>query len=110
MPDRSAKASRGARRWPGLTTLIFSSLGLGVLSGLLLGTFFGLLLAWFTLSSLNFNWGGLAAAPPFVVVWDWLALARTYLFFGITMLAALGLAVWISRRAGIQQALRLAVD
>lgn len=81
-----------------------------ILSGLLLGTIFGLLLSWFTLNNLNFNWGGLAAAPPFVVVWDWLALAQTYLFFGLTMLAALALAVWISRRAGIQQALRLAVD
>ncbi|MEM7116611.1 MAG: FtsX-like permease family protein [Chloroflexota bacterium] len=81
-----------------------------ILSGLLLGTIFGLLLAWFTLNNLNFNWGGLAAAPPFVAVWDWLALAQTYLYFGLTMLIALALAVWISRRAGVQQALRLAVD
>ena len=81
-----------------------------VLSGLILGTGLGVLLAWLTLNNLNFDWGGLAAAPPFVVVWDWMALLRTYGLFMVTVLMGLGTAVLIIRRTGLQQALSVAVE
>jgi ABC-type lipoprotein release transport system permease subunit len=81
-----------------------------VFSGLLLGTGLGILLAWLTLHNLNFDWGGLAAAPPFVVVWDWAALVRTYALFAVTVVLALLTAVFIIRRMGLQQALSIAVE
>ena len=81
-----------------------------VLSGLLLGTGLGILLAWLTLNNLNFDWGGLAAAPPFVVVWDWMALLRTYILFALTVVVGLGTAVFIIRRTGLQQALSVAIE
>jgi hypothetical protein len=81
-----------------------------VFSGLLLGTGLGILLAWLTLNNLNFDWGGLAAAPPFVAVWDWQALLQTYGLFAVTVLVGLGTAVLIIRRTGLQQALSIVVD
>jgi hypothetical protein len=81
-----------------------------VLSGLLLGTGLGILLAWLTLNNLNFDWGGLAATPPFLVVWDWTALLRIYGLFASTVLVGLGTAVLIIRRTGLQQALSVAVE
>jgi hypothetical protein len=81
-----------------------------VFSGLLLGTGLGILLVWLTLHNLNFDWGGLAAVPPFVVVWDWTALSHTYALFAVTVLLALTSAVIIIGRAGLQRALSIAVE
>lgn len=81
-----------------------------VFSGLVLGTIAGVILTWLTLGNLNFDWGGLAAAPPFVAVWDWGATMRTYGLFAITVLLALAMAVLIIRRIGLQRALSIAID
>ena len=81
-----------------------------VLFGLLLGTGLGLLLTWLTLNNLNFDWGGVADAPPFEVVWDWQALGGTYLVFTAVVLLALGIALLIIRRTGIQRILRMAIE
>lgn len=93
-----------------LYALLFIEQLVLVFSGLLLGTGLGILLTWLTLHNLNFDWGGLAAAPPFVVLWDWAALARTYIFFAVTVLVALATAVLLIRRMGLQQALSVAVE
>jgi hypothetical protein len=81
-----------------------------VFSGLVLGTITGVILTWLTLGNLNFDWGGLAAAPPFVAVWDWGATMRTFWLFAITVLLALAIAVFIIRRIGLQRALNIAID
>jgi hypothetical protein len=81
-----------------------------VFSGLILGTVLGAILTWFTLSNLNFDWGGLAAAPPFEAVWDWGATIRTYGLFISTVLLAIIIAIVVIRRAGLGRALTVAMD
>lgn len=81
-----------------------------VISGVLLGTGLGLLLTWLTLNNLNFDWGGIADAPAFEVVWDWRALLRTYALFALLIIVALSTAVLIIRRTGVQRSLRVGVE
>jgi hypothetical protein len=81
-----------------------------ILFGLRLGTGLGVLLTWLTLNNLNFDWGGIANAPPFEVIWDWRALLQTYALFLVVLFVALTLAIAIIRRTAVQRTLRMAVE
>lgn len=78
-----------------------------IISGLLLGTVLGILLTQLTLANLNFSWGELASAPPFLATFDWTAVARVYLLLGIIFIAALALGTAALRRIDIYRTLRI---
>lgn len=76
--------------------------------GLVLGTLLGIALSWLTLNQLNFDWGEIADQPPFVAAWDWAAILRIYLLFGLTTISALAIAAVAVGRLGVQRLLRMA--
>ena len=78
-----------------------------VVSGLFLGTLLGIALTRLTLANLNFSWGTIGSAPPFIPIFDWLAIGRVYLLLGLIFALALTLATTILRRANIHRSLRI---